>query len=53
MAPSLRRDVEGLETAEEQLHAATPLLDRINVTRKASGSIRRGADNIEKQYNAP
>lgn len=51
MAASSRRDVEGLETAEEQIRAATALLDRINFIRKASGSIRRGADTIDQECN--
>ncbi|MDN5790426.1 MAG: hypothetical protein L0H25_06100 [Micrococcales bacterium] len=51
VAASSRRDAEGLETAEEQIRAATTLLDRINVIRTASRSVRRGADTIETQCN--
>lgn len=51
LAASSRRDVEGLETAEEQIQAATELLDRINKIRTASGSIRKGADTIDKECN--
>ncbi|EWT03343.1 Fis family transcriptional regulator [Intrasporangium oryzae NRRL B-24470] len=51
LAASSRRDVEGLETAEEQIGAATLLLDRINKIRSASGSIRKSADAIDKECN--
>lgn len=48
---SSRRDVEGLETAEESIRAALDLIERINTIRKASGSIRKGADTIDKECN--
>ena len=51
LAASSRRDVEGLETAEEQIRAAMGLLERINKIRTASGSIRRGADAIDTECN--
>ncbi|WP_353508385.1 Fis family transcriptional regulator [Intrasporangium sp.] len=51
VAASARRDVEGLDTAEENISAAIELVDRINSIRKASGSIRRGADTIDKECN--
>ncbi|MBK8468232.1 MAG: hypothetical protein IPL45_00085 [Actinomycetales bacterium] len=51
LAASSRRDVEGLETAEEQITAAVGLLDRINKIRTASGSIRKGADAIDTECN--
>ncbi|WP_347353983.1 Fis family transcriptional regulator [Intrasporangium sp.] len=48
---SSRRDVEGLETAEESITAAMGLMERINAIRKASGSVRRGADTIDRECN--
>lgn len=48
---SSRRDVEGLEAAEENLQAALELLERINTIRKTSGSIRKGADTIDRECN--
>ena len=51
IAASSRRDVEGLESAEEHIHAATEMLGSINSIRKASGSIRKGADTIDKECN--
>lgn len=52
IAASSRRDVEGLETAEESIQAAVALLEGINAIRKASGSVRRNADLIDKQCNS-
>ncbi|MGL4175160.1 MAG: hypothetical protein ACRCSN_03705 [Dermatophilaceae bacterium] len=49
---SARRDVEGLETAEENVRAALALLDGINRIRKASGSVRKSADAIDKECNS-
>jgi len=46
-----RRDVEGLETAEEHIRAAAEMLGRINAIRKASGSIRKDADAIDTECN--
>jgi len=51
LAASSRRDVEGLEIAEEQIRAALALIDRVNTIRRASGSIRRGAEVIDKECN--
>lgn len=51
LAASARRDVEGLETAEESIQAALSLLDGINKIRKASGSVRKSADSIDKECN--
>jgi hypothetical protein len=51
IAASSRRDVEGLETAEENIQAAITLLDGINKIRKASGSVRSSADTIDKECN--
>ncbi len=51
LAASSRRDVEGLETAEEQIRAALAVIDRVNAIRRASGSIRKGADVIDKECN--
>lgn len=51
LAASSRRDVEGLETAEEQIRAALAVIDRVNAIRRASGSIRGGADVIDKECN--
>ena len=51
LAASARRDVEGLETAEESIQAAVSLLDGINKIRKASGSVRKSADSIDKECN--
>ena len=52
IAASTRRDVDDLATAEEHLHEAEVLLERINTIRKASHSIRTGADKIDKECNA-
>jgi hypothetical protein len=52
IAASARRDVEGLETAEENIHSALELVQRINTIRKASGSIRKNADAIDKECNS-
>lgn len=52
IAASSRRDVEGLETAEESIQSAMALLDGINTIRKASGSVRKGADSIDKECNS-
>lgn len=49
---SSRQDVEGLATAEEHIQKAETLLDGINKIRKASGSVRRNADDIDKACNA-
>ncbi len=51
IAASSRRDVEGLDTAEEHIRSALGLIERINTIRKASGSIRKGADTIDKECN--
>lgn len=51
IAAASRRDVEGLETAEECLHKARTEVDRINLIRTASGSIRKNADRIERECN--
>lgn len=51
IAASSRRDVEGLETAEENIQAAIELLGGINKIRKASGSVRKSADTIDKECN--
>ena len=51
IAASSRRDIEGLETAEESIQAAIDLLDGINKIRKASGSVRKSADAIDKECN--
>lgn len=51
IAASARRDVEGLETAEENIHSALELVQRVNAIRKASGSIRKSADTIDKECN--
>lgn len=51
IAASARRDIEGLDTAEESIRAATELVGRINGIRKASVSIRKGADTIDKECN--
>lgn len=52
IAASCRQDVEGLATAEEHIQKAETLLDGINKIRKASGSVRRNADDIDKACNA-
>lgn len=52
IAASSRRDVEGLETAEESIQSALDLLDGINKIRKASGSVRKSADAIDKECNS-
>jgi hypothetical protein len=52
LAASSRRDVEGLETAEECIQNAIAEIARINVIRTASGSIRKNADKIEKECNS-
>lgn len=52
IAASSRRDVEGLATAEESIQSAMTLLDGINTIRKASGSVRKGADTIDKECNS-
>jgi hypothetical protein len=51
IAASSRRDVEGLETAEENIQAAITLLEGINKIRKASGSVRTSADTIDRECN--
>lgn len=51
IAASSRQDVEGLATAEEHIQKAETLLDGINKIRKASGSVRRNADDIDKACN--
>ena len=51
IAACSRRDVEGLDTAEENIQSALALVERINAIRKASGSIRKGADTIDKECN--
>lgn len=52
IAASSRRDVEELATAEEQIQSAIVLLEGINKIRKASRSVRRSADSIDKECNA-
>ncbi len=52
IAASSRRDVEGLETAEENIRAAAGLLEGINAIRKAAGSVRKSADTIDKECNS-
>lgn len=52
IAASSRRDVEGLETAEENLTAARELLARIDKIRTTSGSIRKSADTIDTECSA-
>lgn len=52
IASSSRRDIEGLETAEESIQAALELLDGINKVRKASGSVRQSANTIDKECNS-
>lgn len=52
IAASSRRDVEELETAEENIQAAIELLDGINKIRKASGAVRKSADSIDKECNS-
>jgi hypothetical protein len=49
---STRRDSEGLQTAEERITDAQELLKKVNVIRTASGSIRKGADTIDRECNA-
>lgn len=51
IAAASRQDVEGLATAEENILSALSLLEKINTIRSASGSIRRGADKIDKECN--
>jgi len=48
---STRRDSEGLQTAEERITDAQELLKKVNVIRTASGSIRKGADTIDRECN--
>lgn len=52
LAASSRRDVEGLETAEECIKNAIIEFTRINAIRSASGSIRKSADRIDKECNS-
>ncbi|UAL29917.1 hypothetical protein K8W59_19705 [Nocardioides rotundus] len=49
---SSRRDVEGIETAEECIQQAVIELTRIDSIRTASGSIRKNADKIDKECNS-
>ena len=49
IAAASRRDVEGLATAEEHIQKAEVLLAGINKIRKASGSVRKSADLIDKE----
>ncbi|HEX2705314.1 MAG TPA: hypothetical protein VHM65_06115 [Candidatus Lustribacter sp.] len=51
IAASSRRDVEDLATAEEHIHAAEQLLERVNKIRSSAGTIRKSADAIEKECN--
>lgn len=52
IAASSRRDSEGLETAEERITEAQEMLKKVDVIRKASGSIRKNADTIDRECNA-
>jgi hypothetical protein len=52
IAASSRRDVEGLETAEENIEAAIDSLDGINKIRRASRSVRKSAESIDKESNS-
>lgn len=49
---SSRRDAKGLATAEERITEARQVLEKVNVIRKASGSIRKSADTIDGECNA-
>jgi hypothetical protein len=52
IAASSRRDSEGLETAEERITEAQEMLKKVDLIRKASGSIRKNADAIDRECNA-
>jgi hypothetical protein len=52
IAASSRRDVEGLETAEECIKNAITEFSRINTIRTASGTIRKSAEKIDKECNS-
>lgn len=52
LAASARRDVEGLETAEENITASLGLLEGINKVKKAVESIRKGATTIDTESEA-
>lgn len=49
---SSRRDSAGLVTAQERIGEAQKMLEKVNVIRKASRSIRKGADTIDTECNA-
>jgi len=49
---SSRRDSQGLVTAQESIGEAQKMLEKVNVIRKASGSIRKSADTIDAECNA-
>lgn len=51
IAASSRRDAEGLATAEERIAEAQQALEKVNLIRTASGSIRKGADSIDRECN--
>lgn len=52
IAASSRRDAEGLVTAEERITEAQAALEKVNIIRTASGSIRKNADTIDRECNA-
>jgi hypothetical protein len=52
LAASSRRNVEGLETAEECIKNAIMEFTRINTIRTASGAIRKSAEKIDKECNS-
>jgi hypothetical protein len=52
IAANSRRDSEGLETAEERITEARAMLNKVNVIRTASGSIRKNADKIELECDS-
>lgn len=52
IAASSRRDSEGLVTAEERITEAQAALEKVNLIRSASGSIRKNADTIDRECNA-
>lgn len=52
IAAGSRRDAEGLATAEERIAEAQRALEKVNLIRKASGSIRKGADTIDGECNS-
>jgi hypothetical protein len=52
IAARSRRDSEGLETAEERITEARAMLNKVDVIRTASGSIRKSAVKIELECDA-